>query len=111
MLSHYQVFPQRVGRSMIAVAALLAAFAGSAFAQALDAPTVTQVGGGFFRIDMDIHAGASGAPHGFVVQWMTKSNYEAFGFPADEYDPLSSYCDFLGAPTLNVDDRSASFQL
>ena len=111
MLSHYQVIPQRMGRSMIAVGMLLTALATSAFAQALDTPSITQTGGGFFRIDIDVHAGASGAPHGFVVQWMTKSNYDVFGFPADEYDPRAAYCDFIGTPTLNTDGRSASYLL
>ena len=111
MLSQYQVIPQRMGRSMIAVGMLLTVLATSAFAQALDTPSISQTGGGFFRIDIDVHAGATGAPHGFVVQWMTKSNYDLFGFPADEYDPRAAYCDFIGTPTLNTDGRSASYLL
>ena len=85
MLSQYQVIPQRMGRSMIAVGMLLTVLATSAFAQALDTPSISQTGGGFFRIDIDVHAGATGAPHGFVVQWMTKSNYDLFGFPRRYY--------------------------
>jgi hypothetical protein len=93
-------------------AALLAAVVvAPAYAQALDAPTIQKTGGGFFRIDLDITAGASGAPNGFVVQWMKKADYEDYGFPADEYDALAASCDFTGEPTLNMDSRSSSFRL
>ena len=111
MHSHDHASSIRFGRSMLLVASIMLAIAGTAFAQALDPPQLTQTGGGFFRIDIDVAAGASGAPHGFVIQWMKKSDYEAFGFPADEYDPRAAYCDFIGVPTLNTDDRSSSYLL
>lgn len=90
---------------------LAAVVAAPVYAQALDTPTVQQVGGGFFRMDFDVTAGASGAPHGFVIQWMTKSEYDEYGWPSSEYDPSSGYCDFTGEPTLNMDARSSSFRL
>lgn len=93
-------------------AALLAAVvAAPAFAQALDTPTMTQVGGGFFRIDLDVHAGGTGAPNGFGIQWMKKADFEQYGWPADDYDPLAAYCSFTGDPTLNPDARSSTFRL
>jgi hypothetical protein len=93
-------------------AALLAAVVvAPAYAQALDTPTIQKTGGGFFRIDLDITAGATGAPNGFVVQWMKKSDFEDYGWPGDEYDPLVATCDFTGEPTLNMDSRSSSFRL
>ena len=96
----------------IAGAALLAAtIAAPAFAQLLDTPTIEQTGGGFFRIDLDVTAGATGAPNGFVVQWMKKADYIAHGFPTDTYDPLAAYCEFNGVPTLNTDARAGSYLL
>lgn len=93
-------------------AALLAAVvAAPAFAQALDTPTITQTGGGFFRIDLDVTAGESGTPYGFSVQWMKKSDYLAFGFPEDTYDPRAAFCEFTGEPSLNTDSRSSSYLL
>src|SRR5262249_27585115 len=59
----------------------------------------------------DVTAGASGAPNGFSVQWMKKADFDAFGWPADEYDPHVAYCDFTGEPTLNLDSRSTTFAL
>jgi hypothetical protein len=97
---------------IVAAAAIaVMAFAGSASAQALDTPTLKFNESGFFRIDLDVSAGASGAPHGFVIQWMNKADYLAFGWPADEYGPYSNSCDFVGTPTLNTDSRSSSFAL
>jgi len=101
----------RFGRAIIPFTLLLLSFASAAFAQALDTPTLTSKGGGFFRIDIDVQAGETGAPNGFVVQWMKKSDFEDYGWPSDEYDPLAAYCDFTGEPTLNTDSRSSSYQL
>ena len=94
-------------------AVLSAVIAAPAFAQLLDTPTITQTGGGFFRIDLDITAGGTGAPNGFGIQWMKKSDYEQFGWPASEYDYSSShaYCEFTGDPSLNLDSRSGTYRL
>ena len=89
----------------------LAMLASTSFAQALDTPTLSVDRAGFFRIDLNVQAGASGAPNGFVIQWMSKSDFDTFGWPVDEYDPHSAFCDFTGVPTLNMDSRSDSFQL
>jgi hypothetical protein len=97
-------------RGVVALAAL-AAFAPIASAQALDTPTLTQTGGGFFRIDMDVQAGASGAPNGFAIQWMKRADFEIYGWPSDTYDPLAAYCEFNGVPTLTTDARSSSYVL
>ena len=101
-------------RTVLGIAAaslLLLAFAGSAFAQALDTPSLKVNRAGFFRIDLDVTAGASGAPNGFTIEWMKKADYLATGWPADEYDPTVAVCDFTGTPTLNPDPRSATFAL
>jgi hypothetical protein len=89
----------------------VAALASASFAQALDTPTLTVNRVGFFRIDLDVQAGPSGAPNGFAVQWMKKSTFDAIGWPANEYDVNSAYCDFTGEPTLNTDPRSSSYLL
>jgi len=89
----------------------LAAFASVSFAQPLDTPSLSVDRAGFFRIDLDVTAGASGAPNGFVIQWMKKADFLALGWPATEVDPSAVVCDFTGDPSLNPDSRSASFQL
>jgi hypothetical protein len=93
----------------LVAAAMLFVTAGSAFAQALDTPSLTLNRAGFFRIDLDVHAGASGTPNGFVIQWMTKAEFDEYGWPSSEYDAAT--CDFTGTPTLNTDSRSSSFLL
>jgi hypothetical protein len=109
----YMSIRQLMRRSIALVLGVLAvgALASASVAQALDTPTLQVDRVGFFRIDLDVHAGASGAPNGFVVQWMKKSTYDVVGWPSDEYDPNAAYCDFTGGPTLNTDVRSSTFQL
>ncbi len=94
---------------VFAVAALLGV-AAPARAQ-YDAPSLVVNRTGFFRIDLDVHAGVSGAPEGFVVQWMKKSDFQAWGWPSGEYSSHNQACDFTGTPTLNMDARSTTFDL
>src|SRR5262245_30170486 len=68
----------------------------------LDTPTLTWKESGFYRIDFQVTAGASGAPNGFVVQWMKRDDFLAFGWPADEYGPYVNSCDFIGVPWLTT---------
>jgi hypothetical protein len=103
-------FSKAALRGAIATA-LIAVMAPLALAQALDTPTLTKTGGGFFRIDLDVQAGASGAPHGFLIQWMSKSDYDDYGFGDIDTDYYSAYCEFEGAPSLNTDARSDSYTL
>src|SRR5262249_48542856 len=68
-----------------------------------DPPTISVVDVGYYRITLLVQAGPSGAPNGFGVDWMTKSDYEAYGWPTDEGgNGYNQYCDFTGAPTLNT---------
>lgn len=77
-----------------------------------DAPDLSFVESGYFRVTLQVHSGASGAPGGFVVAWMKKSDYDLRGgWPVDEDDPAVARCEFSGVPTLNVDLSSPSFQL
>ena len=92
-------------RMILAVAALAAL--GSALpaaAQQFDTPVVRYIENSRASITLEVEAGASGAPAGFVVEWMNKSDYDALGgnWPADEYDPRIVYCQFNGVPTWNV---------
>ena len=91
--------------------ALVLACAAPARAQSYDTPTLVLNRVGFYRIDLDVHAGGSGTPEGFVVQWMKKSDYLAWGWPTGEYSSRNQACDFTGAPTLNIDARSGTFDL
>ena len=108
-LRHF-AFPMNLLRGAVATV-MLAAMVPLAHAQALDAPSLTHTGGGFFRIDLDVEAGASGAPHGFLIQWMNRADYDAYGFTDPEYDVYSAYCEFEGEPSLNPDARSNSYRL
>ena len=112
MLRRDTLAPLRTALGLVSASLLLVAFAGSAYAQALDTPTLTLDRVGFFRIDFDVKAGASGAPNGFAIQWMQKGTHLSIGgFPSSLNDPAAASCDFTGAPTLNLDARSGTFQL
>jgi len=110
MLRRDTLVPRRHLLGVLA-AAMLFVTAGSAFAQALDTPSLTLNRAGFFRIDLDVHAGVSGAPNGFTIQWMKKADFDEYGWPSNEYDPSAATCDFTGTPTLNTDPRSSSYAL
>lgn len=97
----------------IAVLSLVLAGAGAtAFAATLDTPTVAVTSASRASIHLDVQAGASGAPGGFSVEWMTQADYVRLGgWPADPYDPSLYVCDFDGVPTINVTPGLTSFQL
>lgn len=89
----------------------LGVLAGPAQAQ-YDTPTVSLVSVDRSSITIDITAGATGAPAGFRVDWMTDADYIAMGgWPADLYDPTNQRCDFLGTPSLTVTEGVASYLL
>ena len=89
----------------------LGGFAGPAQAQ-YDVPTLSLVSVDRSSITIDITAGASGAPAGFRVDWMTDADYVAMGgWPADLYDPTNQRCDFLGSPTLTLTEGVDSYRL
>jgi len=98
----------RIGALVLALATLT----GSARAQTpLDPPTATVMDRGFYRITLEVQAGPSGAPAGFAIDWMTKSDYDIYGWPEDESGPYTEYCEFYDVPTLNTDSRSGSYVL
>src|SRR5215471_7591048 len=64
-------------------------------------------------VHLDVTAGASGAPNGFTIQWMTQALFDANGsaWPADETDPRIKSALFFGFPSLNTVDGTTSFML
>jgi hypothetical protein len=69
---------------------------------ALDAPTLSCYSATAASITLTVTAGASGAPAGFSVQWMLKSEYDAYGWPATSEPDVThpSFCkaSFSGVP-------------
>ncbi len=77
-----------------------------------DPPSMTLVQSGFFNVILEVRAGASGAPAGFTLQWMTLSDYQVRGgWPTDPGDPALRFCDFTGDPTLHLSVETASYRL
>ncbi|WP_242923419.1 hypothetical protein [Pontibacter liquoris] len=68
----------------------------------LDAPTLSCVSATGASITLNVTAGATGAPAGFSIQWMLKSEYEANGGWPSSSDVVesSSFCkaSFSGVP-------------
>lgn len=94
-------FVYGIALAVMAVAALGSVMPASA-QNVLDTPSVTYVKNSRASITLDVQAGESGAPAGFVVEWMKKSDFDAAGgWPANEYDPRIIYCQFYGVPTLH----------
>lgn len=77
-----------------------------------DVPTLSLVSVDRSSITIDVSAGASGAPAGFRVDWMTDADYIAMGgWPADPYDPANQRCDFIGTPSLTLTEGVETFRL
>lgn len=86
--------------SALAIAAVAPAVA------ALDAPTVEHLASGHGKVVLRVTAGASGAPSGFAVYWMTLAEYDDYGsvWPTNpSYEGLG-WANFTGEPTLNTFD-------
>lgn len=64
-------------------------------------------------VHLDVTAGASGAPNGFTIEWMTQDEYIALGgaWPADPTDPRIKSALFFGFPSLNTVDGTTTFML
>lgn len=77
---------------------------GGAFAQtAMDRPSLDVVGGGHGKVRLTVTAGASGAPAGFQVSWMTAEQFAAQGSRwASLFSPGQGWADFIGTGTLNT---------
>jgi hypothetical protein len=76
----------------------------------LDAPSASLVTADRSSVTLRIQAGPSGAPAGFVVEWLPADQYRALGgWPTSP--SLVSGSDFTGSPTLYVGPGAESFQL
>ncbi len=103
-------------RRLFALTAMLALalVAGGTLAVAdeLDAPSIELGATGHGKQLVTVTAGASGAPDGFIVYWMPKSDFDANGGVWPEAMAGASLACFLNAPTLNdFDGVVSTFQL
>ena len=100
------------GRRAISIALLALAVPTLAAAQYYhyDAPSLALAHRDRASISLQVTAGPRGATEGFVVEWMTRTDYDALaGWPAAGH-PAIGYCSFYGVPTLTT-GPSASYGL
>ena len=103
----------RYAAAVLATAATLA-FAGGAVAPALaqgdyDTPTLQFGQTGLARQTITVTAGASGAPAGFTIWWMTRTDFVANNGQWWLYgDPRQGEAAFTGTPSLNIFPGEAS---
>jgi hypothetical protein len=71
----------------------------------MDTPTLECAGSTASSISIRVTAGATGAPAGFSIQWMTKADFDAYGWPVDSGCPL----DVKSLPTCAPSFCKASF--
>ncbi len=75
----------------------------------LDAPEASFVESDRTSVTLQVRAAQSGAPAGFIVQWLPLEQYQAFGgWPEPPYTGNSQ---FNGVPTLYVTPGTPSYQL
>jgi hypothetical protein len=83
-----------------------------ALAQApLDTPAITVFRNTPHHAWLTITAGASGAPNGVYVEWMTLDDYNLYGGWAPYGDPALYYCAFNGTPTRHTDGGLTTYAL
>ena len=87
------------------------AMAAPAAAVDLDTPSMTFQTNSPSYVELTIQAGLSGTPNGFTVEWMSKSDYDANGWPTDYLAPGYRYCTFNGVPSFIVTPGIADFLL
>ncbi len=99
-------------RMLVAAAVGLFVAAGPVAAQTLDAPLVNAMQSKPSSVRLMVIAGASGAPSGFEVQWITKAEFDLLGgFPADGVASTLVEGTFTGAPTFNTEGTANSYIL
>lgn len=93
-----------ITRAAVFLAALATAGPVAIAQAAYDPPTMSVVDRGFFRVTVEVQAGSSGAPAGFTIDWMTRADFNIYGWPSAFQPPLySEICRFAGTPTLNTE--------
>ena len=84
--------------------------AGPAFGVPLDAPSPSLLTADRTSVTLRVQAGPSGAPAGFVVEWLSADRYHALGgWPAGGAGVQVG--DFNGVPTLNVTPETGGYRL
>jgi hypothetical protein len=86
----------------MALAMVLTSVASLAWGTTLDAPTMTAEAQGYFKVRLTVTAGPSGAPGGFSIWWMKRSDWIANGGWSIDGDPAQWQAAFQGQPTLNI---------
>ncbi len=95
--------------TLLAAVVCLATAAQAAILLPLDPPDVALVTSDRTSVTLEVHAGSTGTPAGFVVQWLPLDQYQAFGgWPDPSY---TSDSHFSGIPTLYVTPGTTSFEL
>jgi hypothetical protein len=98
--------------SRLAALAVLALGIGTvapAFGAPYDAPTVQVARLIPSSITLQIQAGPSGAPAGFIVDWMPKAEWDVWGWNS-QYSQTYQ-CDLFGTPTYNELPNNGSFMV
>src|SRR5262245_15647908 len=106
--------PRPLRISMLACASIFFFSAAYAASVDLDPPSLSsppELATSF--VNLDVTAGATGAPNGFTIEWMTLAQFNALGgvWPADPSDPMIQSAIFLGFPSLNTVDGTTTFLL
>ena len=102
----------KFNRVPLLAAMLVGMLAGPVAAQSLDAPLVNVLQNKPSSVRLMVYAGSSGAPAGFEVQWITRSEYDALGgFPADGVASTMVEGTFEGVPTFNTDGTADAYTL
>ncbi len=102
----------KLNRLHLFVAAVVGLFVavGPVAAQTLDAPLVNAMQSKPSSVRLMVIAGATGAPAGFEVQWITKAEFDLLGgFPADGNASTLVEGTFNGAPTFNTEGTADSY--
>ncbi len=105
----FQILPRQkllLGRRAVTIVLLMLAVPTLVAAQ-YDAPSLAMVRADRASIVLEVTAGASGAAEGFVVEWMTRVDYDALaGWPVAGHAAIA-HCEFSGVPTLTVGPSSS----
>ncbi len=101
----------RMTSSLAAAAFLILVTAGPALAVLLDSPALGVASADRISVTLHVAAGPSGAPGGFLVEYMPKTSFDALGGWPASLDPASEGATFTGMPTLNVTTGVGGFRL
>ena len=99
------------GRILVAALVGLALFGSQAGAQTIfGAPTVSVMQVKPTSVRLSVHGGDGGAPVGFAVEWMKRTDFDAVGWPETGV-AAPGHGDFTGTPTWVVQGNAGDFTL